>query len=362
MLRINILKRITSTDFFIPELDGLRFIAILFVLICHLSGNFFEYYALGNKYTLIQTILERGANGVRIFFGISGFILMKNALKKENFNIKKYYLRRLIRIEPPYLVSLLFYYLVLYHRDLLSLLPNFLISIPYLHSFVYGKPSIINTVTWSLEVEIQFYILFPVFFNIIKYFENNFKLGSFIIISLVFLSILYNYFFLANIRTILDNAEFFFIGILCSWILYKKNVIRQNYNPTLVSWTLVVLTILLLCIESRSNNLFLQILYCSLLFIFFYLIFSYESKFLYFLKNRFISITGGMCYTIYLYHIIILLLFQKFFFKYYINNFYALIIGTVIYLIFLWFFSAILYLFFEKPFMKNLSFHFTKNK
>ena len=69
-------------------------------------------------------------------------------------------MRRLTRIEPPYLISL--------GRDVpavekLSRLPA-RISWPalfYLHKFVFGTRNPINVVTWTLEIEVTFYLLAP---------------------------------------------------------------------------------------------------------------------------------------------------------------------------------------------------------
>src|SRR5258708_32162389 len=77
--RIWSLRRITSGSSWIPEIDSLRFIAIVLVVLFHLSA---EVVAKSNMsltmrpwYAGLFAFLGRGDIGVRIFFVISGFIL-----------------------------------------------------------------------------------------------------------------------------------------------------------------------------------------------------------------------------------------------------------------------------------------------
>src|SRR5687767_13667792 len=89
----------------IPSLDGLRAISIGLVLISHMIGTrgLFIPSQVGNIFAL-------GELGVRVFFVISGF-LITNILVKEveltgRINLWKFYLRRTLRIFPPYYVFL----------------------------------------------------------------------------------------------------------------------------------------------------------------------------------------------------------------------------------------------------------------
>ena len=105
------LRRITSGSSWIPEIDGLRFIAIALVVLFHLSA---EVYSKSSVPLIVQswysglfTFFGRGDIGVRIFFVISGFILGRPfarhyLLGHARPSLRSYYLRRLSRIEPPY--------------------------------------------------------------------------------------------------------------------------------------------------------------------------------------------------------------------------------------------------------------------
>jgi peptidoglycan/LPS O-acetylase OafA/YrhL len=166
-------RRITSSGQLIPEIDGLRFVAIFAVYIYHLAGDVLRHspaaqvHALsGQWFFSVTQILNVG---VPIFFAISGFILgmpfaVAHRRGKKPVGLKKYYLRRVTRLEPPYIVCLLLFFglKVLAGRGTAGeLLPNLFASIFYVHNLVYGAPSVISIVAWSLEIEVQFYILAP---------------------------------------------------------------------------------------------------------------------------------------------------------------------------------------------------------
>ncbi|MBY0308523.1 MAG: acyltransferase family protein, partial [Phycisphaerales bacterium] len=109
-----------------------------------------------------------GFFGVQLFFAISGFILAvpfaRSALvtTDRRVSLRQYFLRRVTRLEPPYIFNLLVLAALLVavkHEPVVQTLRHLLASIFYFHYYVYGEGSTINGVAWSLEIEVQFYIL-----------------------------------------------------------------------------------------------------------------------------------------------------------------------------------------------------------
>ena len=110
------ISRETSSGRFIPEMDGLRFAAIAMVVLFHLNGYLTAksapYTLASPKSDWLYQAASVGFHGVELFFVISGFILglpfaahhLKGA---SSVSLRKYYLRRLTRLEPPYLVTLI---------------------------------------------------------------------------------------------------------------------------------------------------------------------------------------------------------------------------------------------------------------
>lgn len=95
---------------YIPTLDGWRAIAILSVIIHHATVSFFYPsgpYANGRALWLSRLL---GDKGVEIFFAISGFLICTRLLqehrKTDRISLKSFYLRRAIRILPPYFLYL----------------------------------------------------------------------------------------------------------------------------------------------------------------------------------------------------------------------------------------------------------------
>ena len=140
----------------IPELDGIRGLAILLVLAWHyLSVP--TVPALG----FVHQAIMMTWSGVDLFFVLSGFLIggiLIDVRRAPNY-FKTFYVRRAFRILPPYLALLLLAAATL--CSLRNVLPYALFLQNLLmanwHSF---GPSILS-VTWSLAVEEQFYLTLP---------------------------------------------------------------------------------------------------------------------------------------------------------------------------------------------------------
>lgn len=145
-----------------PDIDGLRAIAVLAVVIHHLSAS----------------ILPGGFVGVDVFFVISGYLITSQIYKEAangTFSIKQFYKRRINRIVPALLtvvvVTLICGILILSPADLVRLSASSVYSIVGLSNVYfwreYGNYFAGNASeapllhTWSLGVEEQFYVIWP---------------------------------------------------------------------------------------------------------------------------------------------------------------------------------------------------------
>jgi peptidoglycan/LPS O-acetylase OafA/YrhL len=142
----------------IPSLDGLRAVSIGMVILAHLSGTrFFPSLVTGRR--------DVGNIGVRIFFVISGFLittlLLQELAEKGRVSLKLFYLRRSLRIFPCAYVyigvaALLSWtgFMALHSTDLLH-------AVTYTVNYQQLRPW--HTIhLWSLSVEEQFYLIWPV--------------------------------------------------------------------------------------------------------------------------------------------------------------------------------------------------------
>jgi peptidoglycan/LPS O-acetylase OafA/YrhL len=142
----------------LPALDGLRMVAVLTVILNHIG------------YAAVPADL-----GVSIFFVLSGFLITWLLLKERErtgaVSLKTFYLRRLFRLLPAYYVFLAIVLANYYgrsHGDVHPrtdiLLPSLLYYANYFNAFHNHPPTPISH-TWSLAVEEQFYLLWPLAFS-----------------------------------------------------------------------------------------------------------------------------------------------------------------------------------------------------
>lgn len=153
---------------YIKGFDGLRGIAVLLVLIDHLG----LYLILPKSEFWKQRLwdLFAGETGVYIFFALSGFLITNNLLREKRTNnkigLKRFYFRRALRLAPALLVFLITLAALIMLGELsftpLALLFSAVYSYNYATAGVY-VPELAHT--WSLGVEEQFYLLWPLAIN-----------------------------------------------------------------------------------------------------------------------------------------------------------------------------------------------------
>jgi peptidoglycan/LPS O-acetylase OafA/YrhL len=117
------LSRVTTPGrAFIPQIDGLRFIAIMAVLAYHVRYiSSYHLHVSPQGWPVegdwVNDIFSTGNLGVQLFFALSGFILSLPFARwrlagEKPVRLSDYYLRRVTRIEPPYLIHLAFLFLL----------------------------------------------------------------------------------------------------------------------------------------------------------------------------------------------------------------------------------------------------------
>ena len=149
-----------------PELDSLRGIACLMVLVFHGFGN--HYTADGLK-AIPRTIVQisgYGWTGVNLFFVLSGFLITGILLdsREERGYYKRFYIRRALRILPAYL-GIILLLIGLSRAEIIDreVSWSFIgLSLVYLSNLTqfFGVP-LQYGVLWSLAVEEHFYLLWP---------------------------------------------------------------------------------------------------------------------------------------------------------------------------------------------------------
>ncbi len=173
-------RRPTTSAGYIPEVDGLRCFAILAVVLHHITAAFVETSGRFGDVSLpaqwwqvfpqaaVVEVGYAGHFGVHLFFVISGFVLALPFVAHYRDGgarprTASFYLRRLIRLELPYMLSVLVAFAVVYGTNpgWSAFVPHLLPTLLYLHGPLFGQASWIHGIAWSLEVEVQFYLVMP---------------------------------------------------------------------------------------------------------------------------------------------------------------------------------------------------------
>ncbi|MBI3943045.1 MAG: acyltransferase family protein [Chloroflexi bacterium] len=162
---INPLKSSSSQIPYLPGLDGLRALAVIAVLFYHADLDW----------------IPGGFLGVEIFFVISGYLitslLLTEWLQQGYVNLRSFWLRRARRLLPALFLMIamtLVFALVVLPREVAELRGDVMAAIGYVTNWylifndksyfeITGRPSMLQHL-WSLAVEEQFYIIFPLLF------------------------------------------------------------------------------------------------------------------------------------------------------------------------------------------------------
>lgn len=297
-------ERPRAAQSFVPQIDGLRCVAILSVIGYHVQG--YAASRLGHaphaKLGWLHEWLAHGWVGVPLFFALSGYIIARPFFSDRPPAPGAYFLRRLSRLEPPYFINLL----VVFALKVLvlgiagsALLPHLLASLVYLHGPIYGEHSLVNGVAWSLEVEWQFYVLAPLLLYLVRRFTSR-SMTVLTAIALVFGGLAYVRVDSEFSRAALSVIRYF--GFFLGGVGVAFGLARGAFDSMsgFAADALAVLSVGALCFalhrgagwEGLLPSLMTTLLLGGLRG-------TWTSRLLAWWP---VPIVGGMCYTIYLYH------------------------------------------------------------
>lgn len=322
--------RVTSSVAFIPQLDGLRALAIFLVVAYHVFAIYLEdthrlgtqslprdWALIAPRSPLISWVLNL-AFGVQIFFAISGFILTIPFARSYLVGAappsrRLYLLRRLIRLEPPYFLSMTFLFLMLvipwhqpwWHARVMFQVfgLHYLASLVYLHGAIYGTPSWINGAAWTLEIEVQFYLLLPVIAELFRIRRNGLRRAIFfamVTVSALIAQFGPTYFHSARLGMgLAAQVQFFLAGVLLADVYLDPPRILRPGPRVADALALLSAALLVYVLHWRPQ---LRLMEPFLLMAMFLAIFHGRRASRLF-GFPLITFPGTMCYTIYLYHI-----------------------------------------------------------
>lgn len=344
-----------------PEIDGLRAIAVISVIIYHLNENW----------------LSGGFLGVDIFFVISGFLItgiIITEIQQNSFSLKQFYTRRIKRIYPAFitvmaLVSFIASAIFIYN-DFNKLRKTIELAIAFLSNFYLGLTQGYFDLSanenpalhiWSLAVEEQYYLIFPLIL-ILAYKKFREVKVLFIITLILFFILLATSFVSANFyKEVLHQPNIYYLSnlrfpelLVGSLLAIYHNLSNKVQLSKQVNNILAILSTLLLfsCLFLMNNNIaFIPGITLILPCIFTALIIHTTSQnniVKLCLSNKAIVFIGKISYSLYLYHWIFIA------FAYYITgekqiNNQSIAIVIVLTIIF----SVLSYYLIEQPIRKS---------
>ena len=348
------------------EIDGLRALAVLSVIFYHYDLHYFR----------------GGFLGVDIFFVISGYLisnLILFELNSDNFSILSFFERRIRRIIPALyfviLITIPISWFFLSSGLLWDFWQSVIASTLFLSNFLFTletnyfdistkyKPLIH---TWSLSIEEQFYIFFPI---ILIFFHKKINFLYFIYFFLILFSI---YVFITNYQIPFETkfqtinrinsiglGSFFFslgriwellFGCLISLYLFK-NKIQSSNIISILSFLIMLYCIILFDEQNLSREIFtLMIIVSTSLLIIFISKNNFIGKIL---VNKFLVFIGLISYSLYLVHQPVISFLNIYFLK---LNFYIIISSLFVIVLI----SILSYFLVEKPFRNKKNFNTKK--
>jgi peptidoglycan/LPS O-acetylase OafA/YrhL len=210
---------ISSATSYRPEIDGLRAIAVSSVVLFHAFPQFFP----------------GGYLGVDVFFVISGYLVTGTILRdtKDNkFDIVAFYVRRIIRILPALITALcgvlISGWFLLRFSDFNQLAKHVLAGASFSSNFLlqsesgyFDKSSELKPLLhlWSLAIEEQFYVVFPLFLALCLRLFKSLRSIQFALIAIIIASFSYSLH-----QHYVDSASSFYSPLSRTWELLAGSV------------------------------------------------------------------------------------------------------------------------------------------
>ena len=301
---------------YFEKLDALRFFAFFLVIWQHAFSCIFKGITTNtNLQLIINALTGTGGIGVQIFFVISGFLitflLISEERQHKRVNLSFFYLRRILRIWPLYYLVMILGIFVLPHLDsCFGFSGNKLMNLIFLNNMSMdgGAPSSINVgcvnIAWSVAVEEQFYLVWPLFFIL---FRNYKKLLSLCCVVLFIQITIYiaghgfeTYFsFFGNLKYLITGCwgAFFYSN-------YKERISASYLLKPNCFYFICFLAVSLIAANAISpfyNYLTMWLLSIFYLYLVIYSVDKSKGE-----SNSIISLLGKYTYGMYLYHPIIL--------------------------------------------------------
>lgn len=355
----------------LPNLDALRTIAFLFVFFYHSFHTDFIQVKTSKWYELVTRLFKHGELGVNFFFVLSGFLITYLLVIEEGsrgrINLINFYMRRVLRIWPLYFASVCFGFVVFpYLKLFFGQIPSETADVTLFLTFLSNFNNIFNGlpdasilgVLWSVSIEEQFYIFWPLLLIIFK------KSRIFIISILIVVNISFRYMYSEDLGFVTQHSlgvlANLAVGCACGLLVNSSNSFRNFFQQTSLLQNGLLYMILIILIFLRSNLLVFHS-YVAIDNFIFSLLFAWvileqlysKNSILKFGSISYLQNNGKYTYGLYCLHFLGILTATTLTKLLNVNDsiFSVLFLETFMALIISHFLAVLSYRFFEKPFL-----------
>lgn len=339
--------------------DALRFFSFLIVFIHHVpipESSIFSFFS------------KSGGIGVTFFFVLSGFLITYILIHEKSSTgqilLKKFFVRRILRIWPLFYAMILFAFLTPYLLSILHISysnegykPNWLMSMLFLENYKMMITDCFPNVSplrimWSLCIEEHFYIIWGILISILPLRRIPHLIGGSILLANLS-RIFYTRYGLAT-ADLFTNIDYFAFGAIPAYILVSRNELLHKVEKLSLSikYLIALTTVILIFAIPNFKLEWLHLLAPTFYGTFFSLtiIFTLTQKNYLKIKDNFwISKLGLFTYGLYLFHTIVINFFLQISSITFYNNWQLLLVVSLMTTILI---SMLSYHIFEKQFLK----------
>jgi peptidoglycan/LPS O-acetylase OafA/YrhL len=320
----------TTSHVYFPNLDGLRFIAAFMVIVHHIE-QLKVYFGLQNNWDN-EIIKSLGMLGVILFLVLSGFLISYLLFKEQDttrdIGIKKFYLRRILRIWPLYffVIGLALFvlpyvtFLIYPGAVKLSMETKFYKALPlyllFLPNYVLVSIATIPfcSQTWSIGVEEQFYLIWPA---LNKLFKNKLT----IIISMIGIYLLIKYIVILKVVGAPQNSllfqfwesmpiHFMAIGAFFAYVSFFETKFTSPLKSILYNrvFQMAIVALMLVMLIFGIKIMYFNLEIYAVFFAVMIINAATGPSNLFYLNFSFFKYLGKISYGLYMYHLICIVL------------------------------------------------------
>lgn len=241
----------------ISAIDGWRAISVTLVIVSHVLARI---PLAGRSAIAILVSHDYGALGVRIFFVISGFVICRSFIQERKKNkiisIAAFYIRRVFRIQPP----LLLYLLVICSLALMGFVDRNALGASKGLFFICDIDGVdcggyLGNHQWSLAVEEQFYLVFPLLF-LTRGKQPNFFLAAMAAIPTLSLALAMLGF--ANAASFIATFVFISAGVFLAFNESRITNLAAKLPPGLIAAAAIAVLIISIMPPGRSATILID--------------------------------------------------------------------------------------------------------